>query len=238
MKNIAVFGVSGAIGKEFVSQMASKYSDATIYAFGRSVSEQQVGNISFHNIDYEAEVSLEHAASVICKDVQIDMVVVAVGILHDTLATPEKSLEELSAEKLHHLYQINAVIPMLIAKYFIPNLHKDQQSIFACMSARIGSISDNRLGGWYSYRASKAALNMLLKTLSIEYSRVNEQGIIVGLHPGTVDSPLSKPFQANVPAKKLFTPQVAVEHLMKVLSRLTAKESGKCFGWDGGEIEP
>ena len=113
-----------------------------------------------------------------------------------------------------------------------------EESIFAALSARVGSISDNQLGGWYSYRASKAALNMIIKNIAIEISRVNKKAIIVGLHPGTVDSNLSKPFQGNVPYGKLFTPEYSTQKLVEVLKSLTSKQSGKCFAWDGKEILP
>ena len=106
------------------------------------------------------------------------------------------------------------------------------------MSARVGSISDNKLGGWYAYRSSKAALNMMIKNLSIEVGRRNKKAILVGLHPGTVDSNLSKPFQNNVPAEKLFSPETSVVHLLKVLFNLKLENTGKIYAWDGSEIEP
>ena len=111
-------------------------------------------------------------------------------------------------------------------------------SIFAALSARVGSISDNQLGGWYAYRASKAALNMIIKTAAIEVRRRNPHAIVVGLHPGTVDSDLSKPFQGNVPEGKLFTPDFAAGKLLTVLEGLAPAQTGRCFGWDGEEILP
>ena len=107
-----------------------------------------------------------------------------------------------------HLYQINAIGPAMVAKHFLPLLSKRRKAVFAALSARVGSIGDNRLGGWHSYRASKAALNMLIKTMSIELARRNPDALIVGLHPGTVDTPLSEPFQRNVADGKLFTPEI------------------------------
>ena len=124
----------------------------------------------------------------------------------------------------------------MVAKNFLPKLAKDQRAVFAALSARVGSISDNQLGGWYSYRASKAALNMIIKNLSIEMKMRYKQTIIVGLHPGTVDSRLSKPFQANVPAGKLFTADYAVAKMLEVINTLTPENSGKCYAWDGKEI--
>ena len=125
----------------------------------------------------------------------------------------------------------------MTAKYFVPLLRRDEKAVFAALSARVGSISDNRLGGWYAYRASKAALNMVLKTTAIEIGRRFKNQIIVGLHPGTVDTPLSKPFQANVPADKLFTPEFSAERLLTVIDGLTAADSGNLFDWAGERIE-
>jgi len=135
-------------------------------------------------------------------------------------------------------WKINTFIPALMAKHFIPRLNLDRQSIFAALSARVGSISDNRLGGWYAYRASKTALNMIIKNAAIETARRNKKAIIVGLHPGTVDSSLSKPFQRNVPDEKLFAPMRSAQDLLKVLDDLNPEQSGRCFAWDGQEVKP
>ena len=172
------------------------------------------------------------------KDALLDMVIVATGILHEGEMMPEKSLKDLNAEKFHRLFEVNTIAPILIAKHFLPKLNRETRSIFAALSARVGSISDNHLGGWYSYRASKAALNMVIKNLAIEISRSNKKAIIVGLHPGTVDSNLSKPFQRNVPQRKLFKSEYSTQKLLEVLANLTSKQSGKCFAWDGKEILP
>ena len=126
---------------------------------------------------------------------------------------------------------------MLIAKSFIPFLSQSPPSIMAMLSARVGSITDNSLGGWYGYRASKAALNMMLKTASIELRYTNKQAIIVGLHPGTVASNLSQPFTKNYSKNPIFTPNESVSHLTKVLSELSVDSSGNCFAWDGSQID-
>jgi NAD(P)-dependent dehydrogenase (short-subunit alcohol dehydrogenase family) len=132
----------------------------------------------------------------------------------------------------------NTVVPALVAKYFLPKLSKTNRSVFAALSARVGSISDNRLGGWYAYRASKAALNMIIKTAAIEMQRVNKHAIVVGLHPGTVDSALSKPFQARVPEDRLFTPAYAADRLITVLGQLQPADTGQCWDWQGLPIQP
>jgi NAD(P)-dependent dehydrogenase (short-subunit alcohol dehydrogenase family) len=120
----------------------------------------------------------------------------------------------------------------------LPLLPRNGKAVFAALSARVGSISDNRLGGWYGYRASKAALNQLLRTLSIELGRQRGQAICVGLHPGTVDSALSRPFQSSVSEGKLFTPRFAAKQLLAVINKLDVSQSGRLLAWDGAEIEP
>ncbi|MEO6361030.1 MAG: SDR family NAD(P)-dependent oxidoreductase, partial [Sphingomicrobium sp.] len=151
---------------------------------------------------------------------------------------PEKTYRDLSQSALMRYFAVNAVGPALIAKHFLPLLPKDEPSVFAALSARVGSITDNRLGGWYGYRSSKAALNMLIKTLAIELARTRPLAICVGLHPGTVDTKLSKPFQKNVGPDRLFSTARAACQLIDVLDHLTPAQSGNCFAWDGKQIAP
>jgi NAD(P)-dependent dehydrogenase (short-subunit alcohol dehydrogenase family) len=190
-----------------------------------------------HSIDIEDEDSIKNAAQIASKDAKLDMVIVATGILYDQDIMPEKSLRDLSKEKMHKIFSINTVGPTIIAKHFLPQLNKSNKSIFAAISARVGSISDNKLGGWYSYRASKAALNMVLKNASIEIGRSNKKAIIAGLHPGTVDSNLSKPFQSAVKEGQLFTPQYSVCKLLEVIDGLEVKDSGGVFDFNGVKID-
>ncbi len=133
-------------------------------------------------------------------------------------------------------FEINTIGPALIAKHVLPWLPRDRRAVFAALSARVGSIGDNRLGGWYSYRASKAALNQIIRTLSIELAAKHPLAICVGLHPGTVDTALSKPFQTGVPESKLTGPAIAAAHLLYVISRLTPQDSGKVFDWRGEAV--
>ncbi len=228
--NIAVLGSSGAIGKAFSKLLSKRYPNASIFPFSRS-SEYGV-------VDYKNENSIAKIAEIAAKKKPLDLIIVCNGILHDNEFQPEKSLKDLSAKKFHQIFEVNTIIPALIAKYFLPKLNKKHPSIFAALSARVGSISDNRLGGWYAYRASKSALNMIIKNASIEISRINKNAIIVGLHPGTVDSNLSKPFQRNIAKESLFTPEYATEKLLEVLENLNVEHTGKCFAWDGKEIFP
>ena len=226
-QNIVIIGANGAIGNAFTNLLLQKYPNASLFAFSRNGE---------HNIDYSSEDSIAEAAELAAKEKSLDLVIVANGILHEETLIPEKSLRDLSAEKFHRVFEVNTITPALIAKYFLPKLNKEKLSVFSALSARVGSISDNQLGGWYAYRASKAALNMIIKNAAIEVGRRNKQAIIVGLHPGTVDSDLSKPFQGNVADGQLFTPEYSAEKLLSVLENLSVEQTGKCFAWDGKEI--
>jgi NAD(P)-dependent dehydrogenase (short-subunit alcohol dehydrogenase family) len=237
-KNIAILGCSGAIGSALTKHLSVSCPGATITAFSRHRPEIALPDVIYHTIDYQDEVSIGESALAASKEAPLDMVIVSTGILHDGELMPEKSLKELSAEKFRHLFEVNTIAPALLAKHFLPKLNREKRSVFAALSARIGSISDNHLGGWYAYRVSKAALNMLIKNAAIEVGRHNKKAIIVGLHPGTVDSNLSKPFQRNVPDGKLFIAEYSAQKLLEVLETLTPKQSGKCFAWDGKEILP
>ena len=160
------------------------------------------------------------------------------GILHrgDALQ-PEKRLRDIDAAAMAEVLRVNTIGPATVARHFLPLMRRDTKSVFAAISARVGSIGDNRLGGWASYRASKAALNMLIKTFSIEHARTHPEGLCVALHPGTVDTDLSRPFQARVPQGKLFTPDDSAEKMLRVLDGLGAGDSGGVFAWDGSRIE-
>ena len=235
-KNIAVIGSSGAIGKALVKKLAQTYSSADIHAFSRKAQNFDFPHVKSHTINYQDEESLRASAHLAGEKQALSLVIIAVGILHDSKIQPERSLKELSIEKFQKLFLVNTTIPALIAKYFLPKLDQKERAIFAILSARVGSITDNRLGGWYAYRASKSALNMLIKNLAIEIKRKSPLALVVGLHPGTVDSPLSRPFQKSI--AKLFTAEDSSKKILSVLESLKTKDSGKCFAWDGQEIPP
>jgi NAD(P)-dependent dehydrogenase (short-subunit alcohol dehydrogenase family) len=156
-------------------------------------------------------------------------------VLHDGLQ-PERSFRQLNAEHLLRDYRVNAVGPALAAKHLLPLMPRDRRAVFAALSARVGSIADNRLGGWHAYRASKAALNMILRNLSVEMARSHPQAVIAGLHPGTVATDLSAPFQKGVAEGKLFTADYSAGRLLAVLSNLTPADSGGVFAWDGARV--
>ncbi len=235
--NIAVIGASGAIGSAFVDYLAQS-QDNTIFAFSRSEKTFDHNNVTSGKIDVEDEKTIEAAAELAAKDAPLDLVVVAIGLLHWDDKKPEKSLRDVEAENFAKIFAINTTGPALCAKHFVPKLNRDERNVFAALSARVGSIGDNQIGGWYAYRASKAALNMVLKTTSIEAARRNKKAAIIGLHPGTVESKLSDPFSGNVPEKKLFTPEYSVQNMMQnVVEKVGNEDTGKLFAYDGEEIQ-
>lgn len=235
--NAVVIGAGGGIGSEFVNQLAQDPTIGKIHAFSSSPKPHSSSKVSPHQINIHDESSIQECA----KSVQgsIDIVIVAIGMLHDDEANimPEKSLRELSYEKFEAIFRVNTIAPALIAKHFVPLLSRKSKSIFAALSARVGSISDNQMGGWYSYRASKAALNMLIKNTAIEIGRNNKNAIIVGMHPGTVDTKLSSPFQAYVTSNKLFSPQYSVSQMLSALQNLEPKDTGNLFDYAGLKVE-
>jgi NAD(P)-dependent dehydrogenase (short-subunit alcohol dehydrogenase family) len=164
-------------------------------------------------------------------------VIVATGRLHGYGLQPEKSMRALEADALMESYRINAIGPALIAKHVLPKLPRDRKSVFAALSARVSSISDNRSGGWHAYRASKAALNMLIRNDAIELAVRNPKAVCVTLHPGTVDTDMSKPFQSHVPNEKLFSPDISARHLLGVINDLTPEQTGRLIAWDGRIID-
>ncbi|MFO7763971.1 MAG: SDR family oxidoreductase [Wenzhouxiangellaceae bacterium] len=165
------------------------------------------------------------------------LVVNAAGVLHGEGFAPEKKLEDLDVRALERVFAVNTFGPALMLKTLRPRLTREGKAVFAAISARVGSIGDNRLGGWYAYRASKAALNQIIRTAGIEFSRRNRNAIAVALHPGTTDTGLSQPFQANVPAGKLFSVERTCDYLLSVIDGLTESDNGGFFAWDGKPIE-
>lgn len=234
---VLVIGANGGIGAALVDQLVADQRVATVHAGFRRPPERSPAAVTAHRIDTSNEASIAKLAAYF-DDTPLDLVIVATGILHDSGALqPEKRMEDLSAEAMLQLFTTNTIGPTLVAKHFLPKLRPGYKTVFAALSARVGSISDNRLGGWTSYRASKAALNMTLKTLSVEQQRRRPDSVIAALHPGTVDTPLSKPFQGNVPENKLFTPAFAAESLLGVVDALQPSDSGGFFAWDGIKID-
>jgi NAD(P)-dependent dehydrogenase (short-subunit alcohol dehydrogenase family) len=233
--NVAVIGGSGGIGNSLLRLLAIQNDVQKVYCFSRSTVQTFNPKIECHTIDITDEKSVIDTAFKV-KDNNLDAIIIVTGILHSDLVSPEKNLKDISLEQMQKIFEVNTFGPALIAKHFLPLIPKNRKSVFAALSARVGSIEDNHLGGWYSYRASKAALNMIIKTTSIEVARRYKKACVVGLHPGTVDTELSKPFQGNVKEGKLFTPEYSASCLLKVMNTIDEKDTGKLFAWDGQKI--
>lgn len=231
-----VIGASGGIGSAIVGRLVASVPFTQIFALSRSGTEFTDKSVKSLKMNFTQENDLKAAAEKL-KDVgAFDLVIVASGFLHSETLGPEKNLRALSQDGFETNFAINTIGPALCAKYFIPLLRRDQKSVFAALSARVGSISDNRIGGWYAYRASKAALNMVIKTLSIEAARRAPYPIVLGLHPGTVDTALSEPFQGNVPDGKLFKPEFSATRLLGVIDKANPERNGELIDWDNKTV--
>ncbi|MEM9683617.1 MAG: SDR family NAD(P)-dependent oxidoreductase [Pseudomonadota bacterium] len=235
--NVAVIGSSGGIGGALVHALSGCAGVDRLYALSRDGAEPSDNRVIGLRLDVLDEGAIESAAARIREDgISLNLVIVASGILHDSGLSPEKTWRAVTRDSMETTFQVNTVGPALVAKHFLPLLASDGKAAFAALSARVGSIEDNRLGGWHSYRASKAALNMMVKTLSVELARRQPNAICVALHPGTVDTDLSRPFQSSVPQGNLFTPAQAARNLLQTLDGLGTGDSGHHFAWDGTRI--
>lgn len=236
--NVAVIGASGGIGRAFTTLLAADPAVAKVHAFARREVSFDDGAVESTVLDFADEASVQQAAQTASRDEPLDLVIVATGILHrDPDISPEKTMRELDPAALAEVFAVNTIGPTLVAKHFLPTLRRGAKTVFAALSARVGSTTDNRLGGWASYRMSKAALNMMLRTMAIEQARLRPDCVVAALHPGTVDTGLSAPFQTRVPDGKLFTPRYSAGCLLDVLDKLQAADSGGFFAYDGSRIE-
>lgn len=229
----AVFGASGGIGAALVAHLAGRAGVERVFALSRRPGPG-AGKVVPLAFDLRDEASIAAAAQAMGA---LDLAIVATGAL--TLpggAGPERSWRALDPAAMAQAFAINAIGPALVARHVLPQMRRDARAVFAALSARVGSISDNRLGGWHSYRASKAALNMLVRNFAIELARTHPEAICVALHPGTVATGLSAPFQRNVPPGQLLEPETSARHLLGVIERLGPGDSGGFFAWDGQGI--
>lgn len=237
--NAVVVGATGGIGSALLSQLQQDPSVRSVFALSKGQPDSLTEKAQWLPVNLEDEHTLASAAKVIRDAIaHIHLVVIATGFLHDgTAVQPEKTFRALDKEDLERLFLINSIGPALLAKHFLPLLPRKERSVFAALSARVGSISGNGLGGWYGYRASKAALNMLIKTLSVEAGRTHPSAVCVGLHPGTVDTKLSKPFTGSG-AYDVVSPEASAANLLAVIDGLTPEHTGKVWDWQGQEVLP
>ena len=234
-----IVGGSGGIGAALVRHLAARDDVEAIYATARDMGAvPDIGNVVAVPLDLGDEGSIAAAAERIAGDGPLDVVIVATGLLQrEPDVAPEKSWRALDGDAMAEVFRINTIGPALVAKHFVPHLRGEGRPLFAAISARVGSIGDNRLGGWHSYRASKAALNQIMRNFAIELGRRNKGAVVVSLHPGTVETALSAPFSNNVPEGQMFTADHSAQCLLSVIDGLEAKDSGGFFAWDGQPIE-
>ena len=234
---VAVIGATGGVGGALLDRLNMDPDVSHILAFSRHPQIPDSDSVSWLPLDLTDEQSIEEAARCARESSPLDLVIVASGLLHSTTIKPEKSMRSTDAESMRTVFDVNTIGPALIAAAFLPLMRRNRKSVFAALSARVGSIGDNRLGGWVSYRASKAALNMVLRTFAIEQARRNPECVVVGLHPGTVASALSRPFTSRNAPRQLFQPDEAAANLLSVVSSLSPADTGGVFAWDGTRIE-
>ncbi|MDF9788825.1 SDR family oxidoreductase [Polynucleobacter sphagniphilus] len=218
-----VIGSSGTIGSAFMELLQNNASCSMVVGISRQ---------SAPSIDYQIPESIELAAKALASKAPFQLIINTIGVLHSADWMPEKKLDDLNADQLSELMKINAIGPALTIRHF-SKLLDSQHSIMATLSAKVGSIEDNRLGGWYGYRASKAALNMLIKTAAIELGRIKPNTALVALHPGTVNSRLSKPFKGEQIGRPALD---AVSDLFKVIESIEKQDSGSFLSYSGEKL--
>ncbi|WP_122667906.1 SDR family NAD(P)-dependent oxidoreductase [Pseudomonas viridiflava] len=243
--NVLICGASRGIGLALCAALLARDDVAQVWAVAREAStstglaklaEQYGQRLKRVDCDARNEQALEALVSEMLEGCEhLHLVISALGILHQDGAKPEKGLAQLTLASMQASFATNTFAPILLLKHLLPLLRK-QPATFAALSARVGSIGDNRLGGWYSYRASKAALNQLLHTASIELKRLNQASTVLAIHPGTTDTELSQPFQANVPEGQLFEPAFSAERIIEVVGAHGPADSGSFWDWDDKPI--
>ena len=249
LQHALVMGASGGIGLALAKKIAAEPELKTLVLCsahaGSSIALQRLKleceekNILSLVLDVDITDESSLAALTNClksKVNMLDLVINASGLLHDHALSPEKTITQISAEAMQKIFAVNAFGPMLLAKALWPWIRAKQAFVFASLSARVGSIEDNRLGGWYGYRAAKAAQNQFLKTMSIELARINPASIVLALHPGTTDTVLSRPYQSGVAAEKLFTADFVAERLLELIKNAKPADTGSFIAWDGKHI--
>lgn len=241
-----IIGASGGIGLALTKQLLADHRFANVFATAREPDSNaelkslrdQHQSLQLVSLEADKPASFTRLADHIqTQDVRLSLVVYSAGLLHENdSVAPEKRLEDIDLKAMEQVFAVNAFGPALMFQAFLPLMIKKHTSVMAAVSARVGSIEDNRLGGWYSYRASKSALNQLMCTAAIEARRRFKKCILTCVHPGTTDTALSKPFQANVPADKLFDPEFVAKRFMAIFEDLEIEDSGCFLAWDGQKI--
>jgi len=229
---IVVIGGSGGIGQALLTELRSRFPDAQLFSTWCSRRSALPG-VRWDQLDVCDETAIAQYAAGFDT---VHWLINTVGVLHTPAKGPEKTIRHVDSDFFIQSMRSNTLPTLLLAKHFMPTLRHGETARFASVSARVGSIGDNRLGGWYSYRCSKAALNMAVKSISVEWARSLPNVVVSALHPGTTETALSQPFQAGVADDKLFSPEKTAQLLVECLSRLERSDSGKFLAYDGSEI--
>lgn len=220
MKRALIIGANGTIGRALQDLMATQY---------------ELHTLTQAETDYSDE-SLSSLRAALKAKGEFDTIICCIGTLHNDIVGPEKRLSQINHDVLTEYFRINTILPALCLKAFSSLLSKTEPSRFTFLSAMVGSIGDNALGGWYGYRSSKAALNMMVKTASIELKRTHKNSALAVIHPGTTQGPLSKPFSSGVNLENYYTPQQSAERVLAITESLKAENTGSFYNWDGSEL--
>ncbi len=241
LKVALITGAGGGIGLAIVRNLLQS-NEYLVYANYHSDKNSQPlfdlkkkfkEKLILNQADCTVESEVKNLSNLINEN-KIDLLINTIGVLHSDTLSPEKSLKDFNSNDFLEIMNINVAITLLLAKYFGSTLNDN--SYFVSLSAKVGSISDNRMGGWYSYRISKAALNMAIKNISLEFKRATPQAIVLAIHPGTTDTKLSKPYSSRR-NYKLHSPDESAINILRVIKTATKDSSGKFLSWDGGEIK-
>ena len=228
MTAAVIVGASGGIGGALSDAVERTGGHEVVHRFSRS----------HDGLDLTDASSIQRMADRVAAGPAVTLILIATGLLQEGARTPERALKQLDADWLARQFAVNAIGPAMVLRALLPLLPRDRRAVAGVLSAKVGSISDNRLGGWYGYRAAKAALNQVVRTTAVELARTHPQAVLAALHPGTVRTELSAPFTGRRDPDDLFTPAQSAAKLLAVLDGLTPPDSGRLWSWEGTEIAP
>lgn len=239
-----IVGGGHGIGLSLCKQLHKQYPNLTLYVT-YSNKERAKPLLEYKHeksIQVSVKVTEESEISGLCDKIKqeqgnhcLDFVINCTGFLHQANFGPEKSLKDINKAQLLEYFEVNSIVTPLLAKYLKPLFKQQSASCFAVLSAKVGSIGDNALGGWYGYRASKSALNMFLKNIAIEFKRHKMGTIVLTIHPGTTQTDLSSPFLEHI-QHKVWSPEDTAQHILEVMNDSTIEQSGQFFNWDGKSL--
>ena len=228
-KTVLIAGGNSAIAKALARSLTVQGANVL------ALSRKEIQEFDSYAVDLTKSESVNDVQAFLYNGAyEIDLVINCVGLLHDQEHMPERQLKEIKADWLLKSMEVNLVTHIHLAQALEPCVKKKKELVFASLSAMVGSIRDNGLGGWYSYRMSKAALNMFIKGLSIEWKRYNAQNRVLAIHPGTTDSQMSKPFKVR--PDKLYSPELTATRILSVLEKSDQQETGSFLNWNGEVI--